>query len=369
MGEVFISYSHDSANHVKRVLDLSNKLRSEGIDCVLDQYESTPPEGWPRWMDKKIRDAEFVLMICTKVYYKRVMGEEEPGEGLGIRWEGNLIYQYIYNAGSLNLKFIPIIVVPEDRTYIPAPLQGATFYCINTDTAYNDLYLRLLNRPKVEKPLLGKKRALPSKEVKTDVAMFLSSPIDIELWNRAKWKAVLYMLYKDQPPVLCIVFENEEAAIKIFEGWRERYGNNDEYEELRLAIIEGDIPGEDPGYSVHIGPNLVNLMKHYKELGIDITEKYSLWATITRIHRMNPPRDSKNLEYFKDAYRHFKTYFLMPAVIDYKRGVKPLTHLRIRKGIIYFRSVDEIHDGDIDIVVIKPAGKWINEDINPSEGG
>ena len=56
-GEVFISYSQDDVKHVQRVLHLSNKLRSEGIDCVLDQYESSPKEGWPRWMDKKIREA------------------------------------------------------------------------------------------------------------------------------------------------------------------------------------------------------------------------------------------------------------------------------------------------------------------------
>ena len=50
-GEVFISYSWDSESHVQSVLAFSNRLRSEGIDCVLDQYEDSPPEGWPLWMD------------------------------------------------------------------------------------------------------------------------------------------------------------------------------------------------------------------------------------------------------------------------------------------------------------------------------
>jgi hypothetical protein len=35
----FISYSHDSKEHQDKVLKLANKLRSEGIDCALDQYE------------------------------------------------------------------------------------------------------------------------------------------------------------------------------------------------------------------------------------------------------------------------------------------------------------------------------------------
>ncbi len=49
---VFISYTHDSDEHLDRVLEFSNKLRAEGIDAVLDQYEESPPEGWPRWIDK-----------------------------------------------------------------------------------------------------------------------------------------------------------------------------------------------------------------------------------------------------------------------------------------------------------------------------
>jgi hypothetical protein len=65
-GTVFISYSHDGPDHIGAVLALSNRLRAEGVDCVLDQYESCPPEGWPRWMDREIKKAQFVLMSWVK---------------------------------------------------------------------------------------------------------------------------------------------------------------------------------------------------------------------------------------------------------------------------------------------------------------
>jgi hypothetical protein len=144
LGTVFISYSYDSSDHVQTVLSLSNKLRSQGIDCVLDQYESCPPEGWPRWMDREIAKAQFVLMICTEAYYRRVMGQETPGVGLGIAWEGNLIYNHIYTSDSLNTKFIPIIFDQEHAKYIPTPIQGATRYCVSTDDGYERLYSRLI---------------------------------------------------------------------------------------------------------------------------------------------------------------------------------------------------------------------------------
>jgi SEFIR domain len=59
---VFISYSHDSREHIDRVLALSNRLRADGIDCHIDQYEESPSEGWPRWMVNQIEDASFVLV-------------------------------------------------------------------------------------------------------------------------------------------------------------------------------------------------------------------------------------------------------------------------------------------------------------------
>jgi hypothetical protein len=40
-----ISYSHDSAAHKQRVLDLADRLHGDGVDCHLDRYEDSPPEG------------------------------------------------------------------------------------------------------------------------------------------------------------------------------------------------------------------------------------------------------------------------------------------------------------------------------------
>ena len=45
--KVFLSYSHDSDEHVRRVLGLSQRLREDGVDAWVDQYENgSPEEGW-----------------------------------------------------------------------------------------------------------------------------------------------------------------------------------------------------------------------------------------------------------------------------------------------------------------------------------
>lgn len=40
---VFISYSHDSDTHCERVLALSERLRTDGIETLLDQYVNGSP--------------------------------------------------------------------------------------------------------------------------------------------------------------------------------------------------------------------------------------------------------------------------------------------------------------------------------------
>ncbi len=136
--KVFISYSHDTAEHEMQVLALANRLRSNGIDCDLDQYNqhhNSPPQGWTLWMIDRIDWANFVLVICTETYYRRVMGREKPGRGLGARWEGHLTLEQLYQDGAVNTKFIPILLplAPPDPSHsdlgtgvIPDPLRAVS---------------------------------------------------------------------------------------------------------------------------------------------------------------------------------------------------------------------------------------------------
>jgi tetratricopeptide (TPR) repeat protein len=175
--KVFISYSHDSLEHSDRVRELSDRLRADGIDCILDQYELSPPEGWPRWTEKQIADADFVLMVCTETYRRRLMGEERPGTGLGVRWEGHLIYQHIYNPGAVNAKFIPVLLESGEVNHIPTLLQGVAHYRAHTEEGYEELYRYLTNQPRHLKPELGRMRKLQPLEPKERRQDFFAAPL------------------------------------------------------------------------------------------------------------------------------------------------------------------------------------------------
>ena len=158
---VFLSYSHDSDEHAARVLDLANALRRDGSNVLLDRYLQPrgPEEGWPLWMDQNICDADFVLMICTATYLRRVLGEEKPGQGLGVRWESKLIYNRIYHDQPSGSRFIPILLPGSVLAHIPTPVLGHDRYEIasfsRTDRGYDGLYRHLMNKPEVIAPKIG----------------------------------------------------------------------------------------------------------------------------------------------------------------------------------------------------------------------
>jgi tetratricopeptide (TPR) repeat protein len=158
---VFISYTHDSAAHQQEMLSLSDRLRRDGVDCTIDLYEDSPVEGWPAWMLRQIETSDFVLAVCTEAYYRRVMGQERPGVGLGARWEGRHILQSMYDAGGDNARFIPIVPSSGDVAHIPLPLRGATYYRPNQTGEYDRLLRRMTAQPAVVKPPVGKVPALP----------------------------------------------------------------------------------------------------------------------------------------------------------------------------------------------------------------
>jgi len=165
---VFISYSHDSAEHADRVLALADALRASGIDVVLDRFvHPAPVEGWTRWMDNHIDAADFVVLVCTEVYRRRVMGQGKAGEGLGVRWEGKLVFNRIYNDEASGSRFIPVLLPGATRAHIPNPLQDHTCYRITTadfsDAGFEGLLRHLTGQPLTPPSDVGPIPRLPPK--------------------------------------------------------------------------------------------------------------------------------------------------------------------------------------------------------------
>jgi hypothetical protein len=154
--KVFISYSHDSDEHREKVLALSERLRQDGIQTLLDNYvNGSPQQGWPRWMLDQLDAAHYVLIVCSETYYRRFRGHEAPGKGKGVDWEGALITQEIYDCRTQTLKFVPIFLSAAVVDWIPEPLRSRTYYVLTSESGYHRLYDCLLDQAGVEPQPLG----------------------------------------------------------------------------------------------------------------------------------------------------------------------------------------------------------------------
>lgn len=157
---VFISYSHDSPEHADRVLRLADRLRGDGVDAWIDQYEENPSKGWPFWMERQIEKADQVLMVCTETYRRRFDGEEAKG-GLGVRWEGAILRGEKYRRRDSFV--VPGVFHEDDKESIPTAVRDQTSHVLGTDQGYWDLYRLLTDQPETPAPELGRLKRLQSK--------------------------------------------------------------------------------------------------------------------------------------------------------------------------------------------------------------
>ena len=150
---VFISYSHDSDEHRQFVRGISDRLRADGLDCQIDQYiNGFPPEGWQRWMETQVEQADFVLLICTEKYLRRYRGLETDG-GRGVNFEGVVISQTLYDHYYRNTKFIPVLPDNGELDHVPLPLK--VFSTFTLPKQYTELYCLLTKQHATPPPEIG----------------------------------------------------------------------------------------------------------------------------------------------------------------------------------------------------------------------
>lgn len=162
---VFISYSHDSADHKKWVLDFATTLRSRGIDAVLDQWDLKPGDDLPEFMEQNLTAADYAIMVCTKRY----VAKANAGEG-GVGYEKMIMTSSSLSKISAN-KVIPIV---REKGNPPTPTFLATKLYIDFTTdsevefALDDLLRHLLNAPLYQKPEIGDAPFRPLDKVRPD---------------------------------------------------------------------------------------------------------------------------------------------------------------------------------------------------------
>ncbi|MGG5462887.1 toll/interleukin-1 receptor domain-containing protein [Clostridium sp. B9] len=363
--KVFISYAHDTESFSDRILNFSNKLRENNIDANIDQYEESPPEGWARWMDNQIEDSDFVIIVCTKLYYDKFKMFKST-EGRGVNWEINIIYQHLYESCCNNTKFIPVIFNDYTTTKILKPLQSSTYYYVDREKDFKKLCNRLKGIKNTVKPPLGKSESEEYLKVKERKNLFITSFIDVKTWDNAKWRGISYLFFEDNKslPVMGLLYQNRENAIKIFKEWKKVCKDNI-FSELEISIIEKKNVGIKDGYFVYITTNMDECKKRAEKQGFDIDE--TVFSVYSRYQYMTIDIFKNNLAIFKKQLQDKKEFYIAPAIIDAYSENPTMNDinfdlsLKIKMNKIKFKDFDSLTPKDIEYDVVSNLEHFINK--------
>lgn len=141
--KVFISYAWESDDLKDWVKNLAIELRNNGIDAKLDQWEVVPGDQMPHFMEKSVRENDYVILICSPKYKEK--SENRIG---GVGYEGDIMTAEVLQNFN-HRKFIPILQSGNKDISIPSWLRGKYFIDLSNESHFQknfeDLITTVLN--------------------------------------------------------------------------------------------------------------------------------------------------------------------------------------------------------------------------------
>src|SRR3972149_4314240 len=120
--KAFISYSWSSPAHQKFVIDMAEKLTTDGVVVVMNKWDLKEGQDKYAFMEKMVTDPTMskVLIISDKKY-----AEKSNNKSGGVGTESQIISAEIYDKVE-QTKFIPIVTeFDEDgKPYLPIFLKN-----------------------------------------------------------------------------------------------------------------------------------------------------------------------------------------------------------------------------------------------------
>jgi hypothetical protein len=141
------------------------------------------------------------------------------------------------------------------------------------------------------------------------------------------------------PPMLALIFRDEQTACSIFSGWRDKFGSRDKEDAIRIALLRGVDAQHPSHYRASISKNF-----DPKKDGLDPSKKF---MQASRMLTMTPP-NSNNLDTFLSDFEEKQCFILAPAVLGPEGEPQFFTDLSILKRMLYVREAWEVgvHDQD-----------------------
>lgn len=150
--KVFVSYSWDDEEHRTWVRDFATRLREDGVNAKLDQWEVQFGDPLTEFMERSVRENDFALVVCTPNYKER--SDSRTG---GVGYEGSIMTAEVLSKNN-HRKFKPVLRRGDWSNAFPSWLSGKQGADLRGDSYDEEEYARLLaelHGQAPEAPLLG----------------------------------------------------------------------------------------------------------------------------------------------------------------------------------------------------------------------
>lgn len=165
------------------------------------------------------------------------------------------------------------------------------------------------------------------------------------LWAEAKWSATTFKWHpkSEVPPIMGLVFDNPDAGRELFREAKRQMDHEDRFEEIRVSIIEGPIPGQEqrPGYSVHICAEPEALTAHATLENFLLDKNIAPFIGQWNRHYPDPGIPAL-LPHFQNEFSKHNEFLLAPVVRRPDGKLYAEHGLGIIKNAIHFRHLSEI---------------------------
>lgn len=155
--KIFISYSWNPIINKEKTLDLAERLISNGIDVIIDEWSLSEGQDKYSFMEKMVNETDInkVLLICNKDYVEKA---NKKSGGVGV--ESLIVSDEIYNETN-QTKFVPVVFERDEKgnAYLPTFIKNRIYIDLSNESYYEEQFEKLIrnifDRPSRRKPPLG----------------------------------------------------------------------------------------------------------------------------------------------------------------------------------------------------------------------
>jgi hypothetical protein len=139
---VFLSYAWESDEYKLWVKQLAVRLRADGVNARLDEWDLPKNGNIPEFMNREVREADWVLVVCSPGYQQRVRDTEDGKRVSGDGWEIRLLSSNIFVTNTN--KILAVLARGRWQDAAPDSLRGQLYFDLSEPQTFEKNYRALL---------------------------------------------------------------------------------------------------------------------------------------------------------------------------------------------------------------------------------